>query len=270
METEERVEKEFVAGEKPQLAVANVRGSITVHGGDGGAVQVTAVKRLESCRHPERTEIEITQEGDRVVARTRHRDEWSGLILQQGGGVCAVDYTVQVPTHCEVQIRQVAGTVQVSGISGEVQVNAVEGEVNLREIAGRTEVKAVSATVAGEGWSGRASVDTVSGAVQIAGAQLSHLQANVVSGDLSLETAVDASGRYDFNSVSGDVTLYLPAERGIESRGSTISGQLVCDLPHAFSHRGRGGWRATINGGGPPVRFNSISGDLEVLAAKPV
>jgi hypothetical protein len=78
---------------------------------------------------------------------------------------------------------------------------------------------------------------------------------------------LEDTGRYDFNSVSGDVTLYLPPERGVESRGTSFSGKLWSDLPHEYSRRGRGSWRATINGGGPAVRFHSISGDLEVLAA---
>jgi hypothetical protein len=79
---------------------------------------------------------------------------------------------------------------------------------------------------------------------------------------------VDDSGQYAFHSVSGDVTFLLRSEQGVESRGSTVSGHLLCDLPHEFTRRTRGGWRATINGGGPPVRFKSISGDLEVLAVR--
>jgi DUF4097 and DUF4098 domain-containing protein YvlB len=153
-------------------------------------------------------------------------------------------------------------------VTGRADVSAVQGAVELQEIAGRTQVKAVSASVEGAGWSGRATVDTVSGAVQIAGAQLTRVKANTVSGNVAVETTIDEEGRYDFNSVSGDVTLYLPGGRGVESRGTTISGQLVCDLPVEFSRRGRGGWWATINGGGPAVRFNSVSGDLEVLAAR--
>jgi hypothetical protein len=210
----------------------------------------------------------MRQEGERVVVKTRYQDKGRGLIRRKGAGVCAVDYQVRVPTNCDVAIAQVAGTVHVRGVTGRMKVNAVQGAVELREIAGHTKVRAVSANVEGAGWSGRATVDTVSGGVQIAGGQLSRVKASTVSGGVAVETTIDEKGRYDFNSVSGDVTFFVPVERGVESRGTTISGHLVCDLPHEFSRRGRGGWRATINGGGPAVRFNSVSGDLEVLAAK--
>jgi hypothetical protein len=264
MTTEERFEETFIAGESPRLAVSNVRGSITVQSDERDAIQVTAVKRTEGCSDPEQTQVEIYQQGDGVVAKTRYQKPH-----KRGNKVCPVDYTVRVPAHCDVEAKQITGTIHVSGVSGHVGVDAVEGAVELHEIDGRTQVRAVSATVEGGGWSGRADVNTVSGPVQIAAARLARVEAHTVSGDLSLETMVDADGHYDFHSVSGDVTFYLPAERGVESRGNTLSGHLVCDLPHEFTRRGRGDWRATINGGGPPVRFNSISGDLELLATRP-
>jgi hypothetical protein len=269
MTEEERFEETFAMGEAPELSVSNVRGSITVHGESCGDIQVSAVKHLEACREPERTAVEIYKEGDRVVAKTRWQDEGRSVFQRRGNRVCAVDYTVRVPAGCDVKARQVKGAIHVAGVTGRVDVNAVQGDVKLRDISGRTRVKAVAATVEGNGWSGRAQVNTVSGPVQISGAQLSRVKAHTVSGDLSLETAVDEDGRYDFHSVSGDVTLYLPAGRGVESRGTTLSGHLVCDLPHEFSRQGRGGWRATVNGGGPLVRFHSISGDLELLAVNP-
>jgi len=264
---EERVEKTFAVSESPRLKVSNVRGSVSVRGEEREDVQVTVVKHLDS-KHAERTEVQVYQEGDSVVAKTRYKDNDRWLDKLCGARVCLVDYTVLVPLNCQVQVNQVQGTVHVSDVQGQVKVNAVQGEVELREIAGRTQVHAVNASVQGAGWSGRAEVDTVSGAVEIVGAQLSRFKGNTVSGALELNVALEDAGRYDFNSVSGDVTLYLPPERGVESRGTSISGKLWSDLPHEYSQRGRGSWRATINGGGPAVRFNSVSGDLEVLAAE--
>ncbi len=263
---EERVEKTFAVNGSPQLRVANVRGSITVRGEERDDVQVTAVKHLDS-KHAERTEVRVYQEGNSVVAKTRYQHNGQWLDKLRGARVCLVDYTVLVPLNCVVRVNQVQGAIHVSDVDGQVKVNAVQGEVELHEIAGRTRVHAVSANVQGAGWSGRAEVDTVSGEVQIQSSQFSRFKGNTVSGDLELKMALDDAGRYDFNSVSGDVTLYLPPERGVESRGTSISGKLWSDLPHEYSRRGRGSWRATINGGGPAVRFHSVSGDLEVLAA---
>jgi DUF4097 and DUF4098 domain-containing protein YvlB len=263
---EERVEETFAVNGTPCLKVSNVRGSITVRGEEREDVQVTAVKHLDS-KHAELTEVQVYQQGNCVIAKTHYLHDGQWLDKLRGSRVCLVDYTVLVPLNCEVRVNQVQGTVWVSAVNGQVKVNAVQGDVELHEIAGRTRVHAVSASVQGEGWSGRAEVDTVSGAVEITGAQLSRFKGNTVSGSLELNMTLDDAGRYDFNSVSGDVTLYLPPGRGVESRGTSISGKLWSDLPHEYSRRSRGSWQATINGGGPAVRFHSVSGDLEVLSA---
>jgi hypothetical protein len=263
---EERIEQTFAVGQDCQLTVSNVTGSITVQADERDDVHVMAVKRMDGHGDPDHTEIQIYQEGNHIIARTRCQNENGLLAGLRGKKPCAVDYSVHMPTHCDIDVNQITGTVQVSGVSGQVAVNVVDGGVDLREIVGRTRVKAVSAAVDGSCWSGRATVNTVSGPINIIDANLSRVKANTVSGAVSIDTSIDDTGQYIFHSVSGDVSLLLPPEQGVESRGSTISGHLLCDLPHELTRRGRGGWRATINGGGPLVRFNSVSGDLGFTA----
>jgi DUF4097 and DUF4098 domain-containing protein YvlB len=263
MSEQERIELEFSVGRQPRLDVANIRGSITVQVCDQGQIRVSAIKHKAGCAHPEQTEIDISQQGDVVIAKTSQQEQLTGRTFKP----CRVDYTVSVPAHCDVTAKQVSGQVSVSGVDGQLNINAVQGAVDVQHVSGRTRVKVVNASVDGGDWRGRAEVDTVSGAVRIAESDLSRVKANTVSGDLSLSTRLASDGRYDFHSVSGDVTFYLPSESGVESRGTTLSGHLVCDLRHEFQSRTRRGWRATVNGGGPHVRFHSISGDLELLAA---
>ena len=267
MTTYERTEKTFTISDRPQLAVANIRGSVQVRTCTGNTIQVAAVKRTGEGGHPERTTIDIFQDEGRVVARTQHQKQTLGLKRWSGDEICPVDYDVAVPVDCDVDISQVNGAIHVNGISGQITVKAVEGDVDVSNITGQANISAVSAAVGGSYWNGRAKVNTVSGSVQIDNAQLKQVKANTVSGALFLDTTVDQDGRYDFHSVSGDVTLHLPTEQGVESRGRTISGKLLCRLPHELTQRVRGGWRASVNGGGPPVRFHSVSGDL-VLESK--
>ena len=264
---EERIEQTFAVGQDCQLTVSNITGSVSVQADERDDVHVIACKHLDGHGDPDRTELQISQEGNHIIARTHFQNGNGSLAGLRGKQPCAVDYTVRVPTHCDIDINQITGTIQVNGVSGQVAINAVDGAVDLHEIVGRTNVKAISATVDGSRWSGRATVNTVSGPVDIVDANLSRVKANTVSGAVSIDTSLDETGHYAFHSVSGDVSFLLPLEQGLESRGNTISGHLECDLPHEFTRRGRGGWRATINGGGPRVRFNSVSGDL-ALAAK--
>jgi hypothetical protein len=267
MTADEHFEKTFTVSDRPQLSVANIRGSIKVRTSAGDTIQVTAVKHSGEGGDPAQTIIDIFQDKGRVVARTQHRKQTLGLKRWPGDEICPVDYVIAVPIDCDVDISQVNGVIHVNGISGQTSVKAVEGDVKVSNITGQANISAVSAAVGGSYWNGRAKVNTISGSVQIANAQLKQVKANTVSGALFLDTTVDQDGRYDFHSVSGDVTLHLPSEQGVESRGTTISGRLLCRLPHELTQRVRGGWRASVNGGGPPVRFHSVSGDL-VLESK--
>jgi DUF4097 and DUF4098 domain-containing protein YvlB len=178
--------------------------------------------------------------------------------------LCEVDYTVAVPADCAVRVSQVEGDVQVTGVAQGASVNAVGGIVRLHEVTGPTDVRTVSAVVEGQGWTGRADVDTVSGPVRLTGANLSGLTSTTVSGNMLLDLALQQDGHYRLKSVSGDISLRVPEEQGLVSRGSSVSGRFRCDLPCQVRRQGFGKWRAVVNGGGPAVRLSSISGNLSL------
>lgn len=272
MSASEQIQESFTIGDAPRLSLSNVKGSITIHGEERSDIQVTAVKQTQGEQDPGRTEIHTSQEQDSIVVKTVYHNEDDGWLKRlRDDRVCAVDYVISLPHACDLDISQVQGNIQVESVSGQVKVNAVQGLVELSKISGRTKVHGVNANIKGHAWTGRADLHTVSGSVQLHTANLSRIKANTVSGDLVLESddRLAQDGRYDFNSVSGDVFFYLPADQGLESRGSTLSGKLKCDLPHEFSKRRRSGWRATVNQGGPAVRFNSVSGDLHLRQHAP-
>jgi DUF4097 and DUF4098 domain-containing protein YvlB len=267
MSTEERIERTFDVGEEPRLFLSNVSGYVTVAGEERDDIQITAVKHTQGCRYPERTEIAMRQDGDQVIVKTRDREKDDVLALLGKVKLCRVDYTVAVPTNCSVRVRQVAGAVQITGVDQGASVNAVDGVVKLHQVAGRTDVRTVSAGVEGSGWTGRAEIDTVSGPVRVEEADLSDLSSTTVSGDMLLNLSLHQGGHYRLKSVSGDISVRLPEEQGLVSRGSSLSGRFRCALPCQVRRKGFGRWRAVVNGGGPAVRFSSISGDLSLEAA---
>ena len=85
-----------------------------------------------------------------------------------------------------------------------------------------------------------------------------------MSGDLLLETPL-GEGPYRFKTMSGDVRLVLPPETGCSIGFSSMSGRLKTSLPVVRSQRQRRHWHAELQGGGPEVRFNSMSGSLSVM-----
>ena len=120
--------------------------------------------------------------------------------------------SIAVPAGVDVEAGTVSGDGLVSGITGHTRLNTVSGSVMSDRTSGDLHVNTVSGEVIARNHSGVLTAKSVSGEVTASG-KFSNIRANTVSGDLSF----DLQGfTHDFgaNSVSGDVTIRLPARRG--------------------------------------------------------
>jgi DUF4097 and DUF4098 domain-containing protein YvlB len=120
------------------LVVENpVEGNVEVRGWDKPQTQVTAVK------HSDDVEIEVRQDGRRVIARTRHGD---GPSNEPGplGEKKAVDYTVHVPHSSNVEVKCVTGPVRIAEVQGVVRVANADGSIELDHVSGHVKLSQVS------------------------------------------------------------------------------------------------------------------------------
>jgi hypothetical protein len=260
----ETMEREFAVTASADLALANIRGSVDIQPGEDGVVLVTAVKHLHTG-DSDRTEIEVWQEEDgRVVVKTHFRkdDRWSF----GGRRPCRVDYAVRVPHECSVRVGCVSSSALVQGLEGEFQIKTVSGRMVLKDLSGKVKATSVSGDVFGERISGPTEFESVSGDVFLTESHLPVVRGSSVSGDFLLETAL-GEGPYSLKTVSGDARLVLPPEAGCTVGFSSMSGRLKTCLPVAYNQRQRHRCLAELQGGGPRIRFNSMSGNLAVLQA---
>jgi hypothetical protein len=265
--TEETMEKTFQVASPARLELANICGSVEVHAGEAGVIQVNAVKRTESG-DAGRTEIEMTQASDgTVVVRTRFPEAgWTWLF---GSHPCAVDYVVRAPRLCALRLRGVSNTLDVRGFAGECAVDMVSGEIELRDLNGDLRLRTVSGDISGERLSGKLEFKTVSGDLTLRESGLTSVQSNAVSGDVSLETGL-AEGPYAFDSVSGDVRLTLPPATRCTAELAGISGDLSTAFPVSGYSHSSGRHSVTIWGGGVKVSLKSVSGDLSLESSGPL
>jgi len=112
---------------------------------------------------------------------------------------------------------------------------------------------------------GSLTVETVSGDVIFADSFVPGSAANSVSGQVRLQTELDA-GPYQFRSVSGDVWLALPSAAACQVDMHSLSGRLRAGLP-ASHHQVRGGRTRVAFGesSGPEISYNTVSGDLHLV-----
>ncbi len=262
--SEETIERKFEVAAPAHLVVGNIRGTVDVQPSDNGVVSVTAVKHLETG-DAERTEIRIEQKRDgSVIVKTVFEEK--GWRIFGSHHPCKVDYVVRVPRDCTLKVNCVSSQASVQGLEGEFDVKTVSGRVTLKDLSGSIRATSVSGRILGERLVGPTEFESVSGKVSLTESRLSVARGSTVSGDLVLETSL-GEGPYKFKTMSGNLKLVLPPETGCNIGFKSVSGRLKTSLPTTRSQWQRHKWQAELLGGGPQIRFNSVSGNFSVQTA---
>lgn len=207
-----------------RVILKNVNGVVRVTGWDRAEVQVNAVKEAETQQALDEARIEINAGGDMIDIRTRYPE-------RERRNAASVDYTISVPRTAVLEtINTVNGSVRIEGIAGPVKAGSVNGDVEARGALGEVDLKSVNGRVL-------ASFD------------------QTLAQDVRLHT------------VNGAVDVALPPNAGAQLVASTVHGSIDSefDLPVRRMRFGPGAdIRATIGGGGPQVKLNTVNGSIHL------
>lgn len=235
------------------IEVRGVRGTIRALPASGSEVEVTAT-RTARRGDPESVRIEVVpHDGGVTVCAVYPRGSWQGdgdgrrAGAREEDGRCeagdrrgpgtwdgdvSVDFTVRVPAGVRLAAHNVAGDVDAEGLRGYVDARSVSGDVRIS-----TSGFGEAATVSGE------------------------IVAVLGSGGWS--------GELDFRTVSGDITLELPARTSTEVRVETMSGDIESDFPLDVERRSmRRRARGTLGEGGRELYVTTLSGDVRLRKAR--
>lgn len=251
-----------------RFTVKNIQGDVLVESARAGTLEITALKRPGRRGDPEDViirRVETSRGIEVCVVYPGMRDgddddcDWSGTGRGRRGrheeNDTRVDFTIRLPQGVHLDGSTVSGDVRARGLRGEVEVHSVSGDVEVRDATGPSlEAK------------------TVSGDVLLEDISAALVGAETVSGDVRFSGDVKAKGDYDFQTLSGDVELRLPAGIGAEITASTFSGDFDSSFPIASKiQSSRRGQRRRIagtigqgEGGGATIRVESFSGDVTI------
>jgi len=275
---------QFTVNPPAQVTLTNPRGEIRVTAWDRPEIAVHAVKLLDSPARLRVTRVVAEAEGNRIVVRTV-TDQISRLVesgVLQGvaadiiqaladlvniGTPAPVSYVVQVPRQTDLEVNGVSCQVRVEGLEGTERVRTVSGEIRLNDLRGQIDVNSVSGEQDARNLQGVVNANSVSGRIELNG-KIADLRVKTVSSAVVYSGSVDPGGHYLFNTVSGDVTLEIPADSRASFSAQGVNLNVHPDLPdlHAEGTRapGRAQWSGELRGGGAPVRFQTVSGDLRL------
>lgn len=180
----------------------------------------------------------------------------------------SADITITVPADCPAQLGAVNASAVLAGLSGKVSAKTVSGDITLDGLAGSLDAKTVSGDVEGRATCGAIGFNSVSGGLTLAGGTVRHLAARTVSGQVTADIDLGDGGDINVNTVSGDVTVRVPASASARVDLRSASGRLRSSFDGVRPAGGPGPAtvNATLGSGSGRLSVMSVTGDVTLLA----
>lgn len=255
----EKKEFKYTVGPGASVTVVNRRGAITVKAGAGRQVIITANTSSD------KVEVDASQTGNRVVART--------YVLSKGSGEEArVDYAVQIPADADLIIDSGNGAVSVENLRANVTVSAEEGQVDIRgNSGGFIQVQSVNSGITlSNVQKSRVQLASTGGNIQLDGVTGPNVSAKSTTGSLSYTGDFSGGGNYVLTNHSGDIDVSVPVTASVDLTARSMQGSVQNDLPlqkptHAGVQLIEGRAIAgRANAGSSSVELRSFSGKIRV------
>jgi hypothetical protein len=250
----QRIQINNIKGEIRAEPASDGEVTVTAHPHGGRGVRVEMVRRsygVVICAvYPSSGEgSRRRDDDDDDDSRSEPRDACNSRGVNVHDSDAEVDFVVRVPAGTKLAANNVSGDVDIRGVRGPVQARSVSGDVH---VSSSGEVEAAS-----------------------------------VSGDVFAALGRIPADGLEFRSVSGNVTLELPADVDADFHARTLSGEIDSDFPLTMGGReGRRGrddddgdrrfvrvrvghdMRGRLGRGGPELSVTTVSGDVTLHRAR--
>src|SRR5580693_9643185 len=138
----------------------------------------------------------------------------------------SADVTITAPAGCPTQVSVVNAIVIVSGISENISAKTVSGDITLDGVTGSVDAKTISGNVEARGLEGDLAFNSVSGDLTLADAAARKLTARTLSGQVTADVGVPERSGLRISTVSGDVSVRVPASASARVDLKSTSGRL--------------------------------------------
>jgi len=268
-QAQQKVEARRSAAADALVEIDNPAGSITVTGWDRNEVVVTGDLGAGASG------LEFTGSGSRLRVGVDTERNPHGVISS---------LEIHVPRRSRLQIESFAGSIVVAESSGtisaetvngsitiggqakEISAESVNGSVQISGASTHTRAETVNGSVVVRGASGELDASTVNGRLEVSGGSFDRAHLETVSGSLSFDGGLSSGATLEAETVSGSVTLVLPAGVAADFSVSTFSGGIDNALgPPAArvgEHTTEKELEFSTGGGGASVSVTTLSGGI--------
>jgi DUF4097 and DUF4098 domain-containing protein YvlB len=201
-----------------------------------------------------------------------------------------VEFTITAPATVLADVRSLAGSITLTGLTGDARAETVSGNVVATDVSALSSAKTMSGAVqlSGCGASNELAASSVSGSLTATSVKAHDCSFGSVSGSVTLKDVVcerastkavtgevifegplSKGGRYEFTTHSGDVALLVDGRTGFDLDARSFSGDLRSELPLERASGDTAGRGArTLEGvfgdGSAGIRVTTFSGDVSI------
>ncbi len=262
-----RIDTTFAFDKSGTVSVTDTQGDVVVNGSSTNQVHVHAVSDEDNIR---------LDASSAQVALTLRGSSDSRFEVSVPYGVHVVvhtrsgDVTVR-GTRGQVEIRSQSGDIHIDDVTTRLDVNSFSGDVEGSAIAGDVEISTTSGDIKLDDVHGGIDIQTVSGDVGLRGVTAKTVRAKTTSGDVVFDGSIDAAGRYELSTNSGDIGLHIPREANAQLTVSTWNGSIDSQFPITLTPGEHGIGVATakrftfqVGGGAARISAETFSGDITI------
>jgi putative adhesin len=179
--------------------------------------------------------------------------------------------TVTVAADCPIQLGVVTASAVVCGLSSGASVKGVSSDITLDGVGGAVQADTVSGTLEGRDVDGEVRFKSVSGDLTLADGSLALLEADNIGGQIAADVSLAAAGAMRISTISGDVTVRLPADSDAQVRLHSTSGNIRTEFDslRPVTLPGSNTVSGNVGAGSGKVSVNSVSGAVTLLRRPP-
>ena len=259
------VTRSFALSQTGEVQLNAYKGRIDVRAVDADSARVTVRIEGEDPADVDQTRIRFTASADRLEIETDYDEveaanSFLGLFRWGSIDRPATDYTLEIPRRAGLEVDTYSAATSVSGLEGPLQFDAYSADLTTDRTGNALEAATYSGSVRVARADGALSMNTYSG----------DLRADSIAGTVSF-TSYSGSATLGFvaltddarfESFSGSVDVTLPP--GMGAVVETAASAFETDLPVRTEPIGDDRVRATIEDGGPTLRFDTYGGTLRL------
>jgi DUF4097 and DUF4098 domain-containing protein YvlB len=144
---------------------------------------------------------------------------------------------VDIDGAAEAQVESASGSMTVRNVSEGVDLNTAAGDLTVENSGGRVRLRSMSGDIVATDLKPRDAgdnliINSASGDVRLARVGQRNVEIRSISGGISIVGPLAKGGRYQLNTVNGDISFGLPPDSSFHLSGRVFQGgDIVTDFP---------------------------------------